>query len=110
MRAARLLVTKPAERGGEIPPPPPTDSTPSRRESDLREDTELIRRVQGGEREAFGFLVRRHLQRAYAVAFRVVQHREDAEDMVQEAFVSALRHIDRFELAARSLPGCTASS
>lgn len=104
MTAVRLPVTEPAERGGEIPPPPAADSTPARRESELREETALIRRVQEGDSEAFGLLVRGHIQRAYAVAYRVVQHREDAEDMVQEAFMSALKHIDRFELGRPFAP------
>jgi RNA polymerase sigma-70 factor (ECF subfamily) len=71
---------------------------------ELQHDTALIRQVQEGDREAFGLLVRQHIQRAYAVAYRVVQHREDAEDMVQEAFMSALKHIDRFELGRPFAP------
>jgi RNA polymerase sigma-70 factor, ECF subfamily len=69
-----------------------------------QDDTALIRRVQAGEREAFDQLVRRHLQRAYVVAYRVVQHREDAEDMVQEGFMAALKNIDRFELGRPFAP------
>jgi RNA polymerase sigma-70 factor (ECF subfamily) len=64
----------------------------------------LIRRVQQGDREAFSLLVTRHMPRAYAVAFRVVRHREDAEDMVQEGFVAALKNIDRFELGRPFAP------
>jgi RNA polymerase sigma-70 factor (ECF subfamily) len=68
------------------------------------DETALIRRVKDGEREAFDRLVRRHLQRAYAVAYRVVQNREDAEDMVQEGFMAALKNIDRFELGRPFAP------
>jgi RNA polymerase sigma-70 factor (ECF subfamily) len=81
-----------------MPPPNPPDDPSTRLEAEGTGETEWIRRVQQGDREAFGLLVRRHIQRAYAVAYRVVQQREDAEDMVQEAFVSALKNIDRFEL------------
>jgi RNA polymerase sigma-70 factor (ECF subfamily) len=59
----------------------------------------LIERVRHGDAEAFGELVSRYLQRAMAVAFRVVHHREDAEDLVQDAFLSALRHLDDFDAA-----------
>jgi len=44
------------------------------------------------------------MRRAYAVAYRVVQHREDAEDLVQEGFMAALRNIDRFELGRPFAP------
>jgi RNA polymerase sigma-70 factor (ECF subfamily) len=66
-------------------------------ESGVAEDTDLIRQVKAGSRAAFDRLVRRHLKRAYAVAYRIAQHREDAEDLVQEGFMAALDHIDRFE-------------
>jgi RNA polymerase sigma-70 factor, ECF subfamily len=70
----------------------------------LEAEAALISRVQQGDREAFGLLVQNHLQRAYTVAYRVVQHREDAEDMVQEGFVAALKNIDRFELGRPFAP------
>lgn len=61
------------------------------------EETELIRRAQAGDREAFDVLVRQHLPRAYVVAFRVTGNRQDAEDTVQDGFVAAWRALDRFE-------------
>jgi RNA polymerase sigma-70 factor (ECF subfamily) len=60
-------------------------------------EAELIRRVQAGELDAFDRLVRRYLQRAFAVAYRVVWNRADAEDIVQEGFLAALDHIDGFD-------------
>lgn len=87
-----------------MPPPNPPDDLLPPSAAGSEGDTEWIRRVQQGDREAFGLLVQRHVQRAYAVAYRVVQHREDAEDMVQEGFVSALKNIDRFELGRPFAP------
>jgi RNA polymerase sigma-70 factor (ECF subfamily) len=58
----------------------------------------LVERVRGGEPAAFDVLVRRYLRRAYAVAYRILGHREDAEDLVQEAFMTALDHIDTFRI------------
>ena len=62
------------------------------------EDASLIRLAQGGDREAYDRLVRRYLPRAYTVAFRVSGNRQDAEDLVQDGFMSAYRSIDRFEV------------
>jgi len=61
-------------------------------------DRELLTRVRSGERDAFGQIVERYLARAMALAMRLLRHREDAEDLVQDAFLSALQHIDSFDL------------
>jgi RNA polymerase sigma-70 factor, ECF subfamily len=66
-------------------------------DSDL--DRELLVRVRGGERDAFGRIVERYLPRAMALGMRLLRHREDAEDLVQDAFLSALQHIDSFDLS-----------
>lgn len=52
-----------------------------------KEDHELLALVQEGSHPAFAELVRRHTDRYYRIAFRFVQNREAAEDMVQDAFV-----------------------
>ncbi len=70
----------------------------------LAAETELLRLVQAGDPEACDRLVRLHLPRAFTVAYRVLGHREDAEDLVQEAFVAALKGIDRFELGRPFAP------
>ena len=38
------------------------------------------------------------MEQAFRVAFRVVGHREDAEDLVQEAFLAAHQYLDSFEV------------
>jgi RNA polymerase sigma-70 factor (ECF subfamily) len=48
-----------------------------------------VRSIEG-DRDAFDALVRRYLPRAFALAQRILGHREDAEDAVQDAFISAL--------------------
>ena len=55
----------------------------------------LVVRVQQGDTDAYAVLVRRHLPRAYRIAWRVLRHREDAEDAVQDAFLRALERIDQ---------------
>ena len=56
----------------------------------------LLHRVQAGDKAAFGVLVDRYVARASVLAMRVVHHREDAEDLVQESFLAALRGIASF--------------
>lgn len=60
-------------------------------------DEALVARVRAGEPSAFDALVRRYLKRAFALAFRIVGQREDAEDLVQDAFVAALEHLDAYD-------------
>jgi len=57
----------------------------------------LIERARLGDAEAFGGLVQCYLPRALRLAMRLLHQREDAEDLVQDAFLSALRHIDGFD-------------
>jgi len=61
------------------------------------EERQLVSRIRAGDREAFGALVERHLDRALALAIRLLHHREDAEDLTQDAFFAALEHIDAFD-------------
>lgn len=61
------------------------------------DDAELVERVRRGDREAFGGLVQRYQRRAFAVAWRFLRQREDAEDVVQESFLAALDKLDSFD-------------
>ena len=67
-------------------------------------DAALVERVRAGDVAAYDELVRRHLRRAHAVAFRLLGHREDAEDLVQDAFIQALDKIDSFDSARPFAP------
>ncbi len=68
------------------------------------EEQRVIALVRQGDRAAFGALVERHLPRALSLAGSVVRHDQDAEDLVQDAFLSALRHIDQFDPRRRFWP------
>jgi RNA polymerase sigma-70 factor, ECF subfamily len=57
----------------------------------------LVERVRRGEPAAFDTLVSRYMRRAFAVSYRLLGNREDAEDLVQETFLTVLRKIDSFE-------------
>lgn len=57
----------------------------------------LIREAAGGNRESAGELVRAHQQSLYLYLVRMTGNHSHAEDLVQEAFVRALVHLDRFD-------------
>ena len=50
-------------------------------------DTELLARVKDGDRAAFRRLVERHSQQLYRVAYRFMNNRAEAEEILQDAFV-----------------------
>jgi RNA polymerase sigma-70 factor (ECF subfamily) len=62
------------------------------------DESSLVRRAQAGDLSAFDALVRRHIERALRIARRLVPTHEDAEDVVQDAFLSAMRAIGSFDV------------
>ncbi len=62
-----------------------------------RQERALIRKVLAGDREAAGELIRSHQAALYAYMLRMTRRPEVAEDVVQEAFVRALTHIERYD-------------
>jgi RNA polymerase sigma-70 factor (ECF subfamily) len=63
----------------------------------LAEEQTLVRQVQNGSEDAFGSLVDRYLDEAYAIAVSVLRDAHDAEDAVQGAFIRALERIDQLK-------------
>jgi RNA polymerase sigma-70 factor (ECF subfamily) len=68
------------------------------------EEAAAIARVQQGDTEQFELLVRHYMRGAFAVAFRLLGHRQDAEDVVQEAMLAALANIRTFDVSRRFGP------
>lgn len=63
---------------------------------ELSDDATLVRRAQGGDLGAFETLVARYEGRVYASALRIVRQVQDAEDVTQQTFLSALEHLGGF--------------
>ncbi|HOW19692.1 MAG TPA: sigma-70 family RNA polymerase sigma factor [Phycisphaerae bacterium] len=59
-------------------------------------DAESVRLARQGDYEAFERLVARHERSIYTLAMRIVRNPEDAEDVVQQTFLSVLEHLDGF--------------
>lgn len=67
------------------------------------DDASLAHRIRSGDREALGELYDRYASVALATALRVVGDRDQAEDVVHDAFVAVWRKIDRYDGARGSL-------
>ncbi len=60
------------------------------------EDDDLIRAAQKGDRSAFDSLVRRYDRSVLRLALHMLGNEEDAQDVHQEAFIKAYRHLSNF--------------
>jgi len=61
----------------------------------------LIAAAKGGHGGAFGVLCERHTEMILRVTFRITRNREDAEDAVQDSFLSAFVHLRNFDGRSR---------
>src|SRR6478609_7473228 len=59
-------------------------------------DDEVVRRVRAGETGLFEVVMRRYNQRLYRVARAILRDDAEAEDVTQQTYVDAYRHLDQF--------------
>jgi RNA polymerase sigma-70 factor (ECF subfamily) len=64
-------------------------------------DADAVARFRQGDEGAFRTLVERHSRAVFRLAYRMTGNEQDAEDVVQEAFLRAYRNLARFEDRAR---------
>jgi RNA polymerase sigma-70 factor (ECF subfamily) len=64
-------------------------------------DEELVGRVRAGERHLFELIMRRHNRRIFRAARAIVRDDDEAEDVMQDAYVRAYEHLGEFEGRAR---------
>ena len=67
---------------------------------DATEAAAVLARARQGDSEAFRALVERHSRSVFRLAFRMTGNEQDAEDVVQEAFLRAYKQLGRFESRA----------
>jgi RNA polymerase sigma-70 factor (ECF subfamily) len=79
-------------------PVPPGPSAADVRRAAVERDAALVTRARAGDTTAFDALVTAYMRQAFQMAFRVVGHREDAEDLVQESFLAAYQYLDSFDV------------
>lgn len=68
---------------------------------DSDSDEALVLRARDGEYSAFETLFHRHRALVYRFAYQMVQRRDDAEDIAQEAFVRAYQNLGRYRDEAK---------
>jgi RNA polymerase sigma-70 factor (ECF subfamily) len=83
--------TKTDRNGGKL-----TEAQLDARAQQRAEDDDLIREAQRGDRSAFDSLVRRYDQPVLRLALHMLSNEQDAQDVHQEAFLKAYRHIGNF--------------
>ncbi|HEV7766626.1 MAG TPA: RNA polymerase sigma factor [Thermoanaerobaculia bacterium] len=59
-------------------------------------EQDVIARARGGDEDAFRLLMNRHRDHAFAIALRITRSPQDAEDVVQQAFVRAWHALGKF--------------
>lgn len=61
----------------------------------------IINSVRGGNSNAFAYLVKKYKAVAYSIALKIVKNEQDAEEIVQDAFVKAYQKLGEFKGKAR---------
>lgn len=63
----------------------------------LGSDHSIVRAVLAGDKEAYGALVRAHSGTVFRVAFRIMGNEQDAEEIVQEAFLRGYQRLESYQ-------------
>ncbi len=65
------------------------------------DEAAIVARARAGDQEAFRQLVTSHSHELFRLAYRLTGNRENADDVVQEAFLRAYRSLHRFDARSR---------
>jgi RNA polymerase sigma-70 factor (ECF subfamily) len=64
---------------------------------EVHPDVALVERARGGDVHAFETLVKQYDRQVFRIAQHITQNREDAQDVVQDAFLKAYEKLDQFQ-------------
>jgi RNA polymerase sigma-70 factor, ECF subfamily len=73
------------------------DLTQSKVSEPVSEELALVHAAKAGDMGAFEELVRRYDRNVFRIAQHITQNREDAEDVVQDAFLKAYQNLAKFQ-------------
>src|SRR4051794_2510142 len=68
------------------------------------DDRALVEALRAGDPQAPRLLIERYQGVVFGLCFRMMGHRQDAEDVAQEAFLRALRGIGSFDVTRQVRP------
>jgi RNA polymerase sigma-70 factor (ECF subfamily) len=74
-----------------------TESVPVEIPVEENDELDLVARSRQGDTAAFSTLIKRYEGKIFRLAMNITQNREDAEDVLQEAFFKAYEHLDQFQ-------------
>ena len=63
----------------------------------VSDELSLVQAAKKGDVGAFGELVKRYDRNVFRIALHITQNREDAEDVVQDAFLKAYENLEQFQ-------------
>ncbi len=75
----------------------PTINLTSKGRMKYQDDSFYIEQILQGNSSAYSFLVAKHKNLVFSIALKILNNREDAEEVAQDAFVKAYRSIAGFE-------------
>ncbi len=65
------------------------------------DENKLIELAKGGDRAAFGTLVKHHKDFTFSVIMNIVKNKQDAEDIMQNVFIKVFYELKRFDKRAK---------
>lgn len=68
---------------------------------EIDDEAAIVAQARLGDAKAFSELLRRYEGKIFRLALHITQNREDAEDVLQEAFLKAYEHLDQFQGQSR---------
>ncbi len=85
-------------RPADFPQPTPMATIQSiAGENEQHPDVALVERVRSGDISAYDELVHKYERQIFRIAQHITQNREDAEDVMQDAFLKAYEKLDQFQ-------------
>jgi RNA polymerase sigma-70 factor (ECF subfamily) len=62
----------------------------------IHNEEKLLQRIRSGDDEAFALLMEQYADQVYALVVRIIQQREDAEELTQDVFIKAYEQMESF--------------
>ncbi len=69
--------------------------------NDNQKDINLLNRIRTGDKSAYKELINRHKDYAFTIAYRILNNREDAEEVAQDAFMQVFGALSSFNFESK---------